>query len=163
MPQSENKAREALDVAIENELRQAHDRASSLEQRALAVVTTSGVLVSLVFGFGTLVKGKQITSLSEAPRILLILALISFVIAAMTALFTIMPRNYPVESGWSKVLGSWIVSPNETWASITQLHLDEIRHWLTTNTLKAGILLAAIVAECIGISLLALSMLVVIA
>jgi hypothetical protein len=36
-------------------------------------------------------------------------------------------------------------------------------HWLRTNTQKAGILLITIVAECIGIDLLAISMLVVIA
>lgn len=163
MPQPEHKAREALDSVIENELQQARDRAASLEQRALAVVTTSGVLVSLVFGFGTLIKGKQITVLPEAPKILLVFALISLVATATIALFTIMPRNYSVESYWEKVLGSWIASPSETWESITQLHLNEIHHWLTTNTKKAAILLAAIVAECIGISLLAISMLVVIA
>lgn len=162
MPESQDKAREALDLATDNELRQARDRAASLEQRAMAVVTTSGVLVSLIFGFGTLVKGKQITSMSEAPRILLVLALISFVIAAIIALFTIMPRNYPAESEWKNVLGSWIASPGETWESITNLHLQEISHWLGTNASKAKILLAAIIAECIGISLLAVSMLVVI-
>jgi hypothetical protein len=163
VPQSADKAREALDSIIENELRQARDRAGSLEQRAMAVITTSGVLVSLVFGFGTLIKGKQITGLSDAPRVLLVLALISFVATAIIALFTIIPRNYPVESGWKKVLGTWIVSPGETWESITQLRLDEIHHWLTTNTKKQGFLLAAIVAECTGIGLLAISMLAVIA
>lgn len=162
MPESRDKAREVLDPAIDSELRQTRDRAASLEQRAMAVVTTSGVLVSLVFGFGTLIKGKQITSLPEAPRIFLVLALISFVVAAVIALFAIMPRNYPAESAWKKVLGSWIASPSETWESITKLHLEEISHWLRTNALKAKILLAAIVAECIGISLLAVSMLVVI-
>ena len=47
MSESRDKAREALDLAMDNELRQARDRAASLEQRAMAVVTTSGVLVSL--------------------------------------------------------------------------------------------------------------------
>ena len=105
MPQSADKAREALDPIIEDELRQARDRAASLEQRAMAVITTSGVLVSLVFGFGTLIKGKQFAGLSNAPRVLLLLALISLVATAVIALFTIRPRNYPVESGWKKVLG----------------------------------------------------------
>lgn len=162
MPESQDKAREALDLAADSELRQARERAASLEQRAMAVVTTSGVLVSLVFGFGTLIRGKQISSLPETPRNLLILALVSFVVAAVIALFTIMPRDYPVESDWNNVLSSWITSPNETWTSITNLHLKEIRHWLKTNSLKAKILLAAIIAECIGISFLAASMLVVI-
>lgn len=162
LPQSRDKAREALDLAINNELPQARDRGASLDQRAMAVVTTSGVLVSLVFGFGTLIKGRQITSLSEAPRILLVSALIFFVAAAIIALFTIMPRNDPVESAWKKVLSSWIASPSETWESITNFRLEELHHWLGTNGLKAKILLAAIVAECLGISLLAVSMLVVI-
>lgn len=103
----------------------------------MAVVTTSGVLVSLVFGFGILIKGKQITSLPETPRVLLVLALISFIVAAIIALFAIMPRTYPVESAWKKVLDSWIVSPSETWESVTKLHLEELHHWLKTNDLKA--------------------------
>jgi hypothetical protein len=86
VPQSADKVREALDPIIENELRQARDRAASLEQRAMAAITTSGVLVSLVFGFGTLIKGKQITGLPDAPRVLLVLALVSFVATAIIAL-----------------------------------------------------------------------------
>jgi integral membrane sensor domain MASE1 len=162
LPEPDNKAREALDLAIDNELRQARDRAASLEQRATAVVTTSGVLVSLMFGFWTLIKGKQITNLPEAPRILLALALVLFICAAIIALFVIMPRNYPAQSFWKGVLGSWIRSPSENWESITNLHLKEIGHWLRTNDLKAKTLLASIMAECIGIGLLAVCMLVVI-
>ena len=159
MQEPDNQARGALDVAMDTELRQARDRAASLDQRAMAIITTSGVLVSLAFGFGTLIRGKQITSLPLAPKILLSLALMSFVAAAIAALVTVMPRSYPVESEWKRLLGTWMVSPNRTWESLRTLHLTEISHWLGTNDRKAKILLIAIAAECLGIFLLTLSML----
>jgi hypothetical protein len=157
-----NRARDALDAAMDTELQQARDRAASLDQRAMAIITTSGVLVSLAFGFGTLIKGKQITSLPAAPKTLLALALLSFVAAAIAALLTVMPRSYPAESEWKKLLGTWIVSPDQTWASMTTLHLTEISHWLGTNDLKTKILLMAISAECLGILLLTISLLTVV-
>jgi hypothetical protein len=47
-------------------------------------------------------------------------------------------------------------------ASIAKLRLSEINHWQNTNKPKANLLLSAIAAECFGIMLLAVSMLVVI-
>jgi hypothetical protein len=157
-----DRAHEALSLAIDKELQQARDRAASLEQRALAVVTTSGVLVSLVFGFSAVIKGKEITHLPIIPKALLSLALISFVAAAAISLFTIMPRRYSVESEWKELLKNWIKSPSETWTAVINLHLRENNHWQDTNTTKAKYLVAAIVAECAGIGLLAASMLVII-
>jgi hypothetical protein len=151
-----------LSSAIDNELEQARERAASLEQRAIAVITTSGVLVSLIFGFSALIKGREITHLPVAPKALLSIALISFVVAAFASLFTIKPRGYPVKSDWEKALREWIMSARDARTSIANLHLREIGHWQGTNDTKARYLASAIAVECIGIGFLAFSLLVII-
>lgn len=153
---------EALNLVIDNELRQIRDRAASLEQRAVAVVTTSGVLVSLLFGFSALIKGREVTNLPTAPKAFLSAALISFVAAAAASLLTIMPRRYQIESDWKELLTDWLKSPSNTWIDVLNLRLREISHWERTNNTKAGYLVAAIAAECAGVAFLAASMLVVI-
>jgi hypothetical protein len=157
-----NEALKVLSSAIDNELQQARERAASLEQRAIAVITTSGVLVSLVFGFSALIKGREITRLAVAPKALLSIALISFVVAAFAALFTIKPRNYPVKSDWEKALRDWVMSARNAQTAITNLHLREIGHWQGTNDTKARYLASAIAVECAGIGFLAVSLLVII-
>ena len=54
-------AGEIFAAVIDYELEQERARRTSLEQRAMAVVTSSGVLVSLVFGMGV---GRQPTNVS---------------------------------------------------------------------------------------------------
>ena len=157
----DNSSDQILD-AIKSELKQARGRAASLEQRAIAVVTISGVLVSLVFGFGTSIGGHGFSSLSAAARIFLLCALLSFVSAAVISLLAFRPRPYLVKSELEKLLTSPIESADNSRASIAKLRLSEINHWQDTNKPKANLLLSAITAECFGIILLAVSMLVVI-
>jgi hypothetical protein len=70
------KASEIYAAVIDHELEQERERATSLEQRAIAVVTSSGVLVTLVFGFGTLIKGQGGLNFSLTARIILALKII---------------------------------------------------------------------------------------
>ena len=129
----DNSSDEILD-AIKSELQQARDRAASLEQRAMAVVTISGVLVSLVFGFGTSIGGHGIPSLSVAARILLLFALLSFVAAAVISLLALRPRPYLVKSELEKLLTNPMNSADNPRTSIAKLRLSEINHWQTTNS-----------------------------
>ena len=81
-------------VVIDNELQQERVRTASLEQRAMAVVTSSGILVSPVFGFGVVIKGQGAPHLPAAARVLLASALLAFVVAAVMSLLTNRPRDY---------------------------------------------------------------------
>jgi nitrate reductase NapE component len=67
----------------------------SLEQRGLAVITTSGVLVTLLFGLTALsVRRASTFVIPDAAAALLIAALVCFVLAALSAIVTNLPRSY---------------------------------------------------------------------
>ena len=68
---------------------------SSLEQRAITLITASGVLVTLAFGFAAAVtKGKSFTNFDPVERGFLIASLALFTISALIALGVNFPRGY---------------------------------------------------------------------
>lgn len=68
---------------------------SSLEQRAITLITTSGVLVTLAFGFATAVtKSKSFTNFDPLERSFLIVSLALFTISALIALGVNFPKGY---------------------------------------------------------------------
>jgi hypothetical protein len=70
-------------------------RKLSLEQRGLAVITTSGVLVTLLFGLTALsVRRESTFVIPDTAAGLLIAALVFFVLAALLAILTNLPRPY---------------------------------------------------------------------
>ena len=80
---------------IKEQLDAQEARKVSLEQRGLAVITTSGVLVTLLFGLTALsVRQASTFSIPDTAAALLIVALVFFVLAAISAIFTNLPRSY---------------------------------------------------------------------
>src|SRR5690242_17153229 len=70
-------------------------RQSSIEQRALAVITTSGALVSFLVALSALLLGKNAAlRLHAGPRAALVAAVVLFVAAAILALVANSPRTY---------------------------------------------------------------------
>jgi hypothetical protein len=68
---------------------------SSLEQRAITLITASGVLVTLAFGFATAVtKGKSFTNFDPLERGFLVASLALFTISALIALGVNFPKGY---------------------------------------------------------------------
>jgi hypothetical protein len=80
---------------IKEQLDAQEARKLSLEQRGLAVITTSGVLVTLLFGLTALsVRRESTFIIPDAAAVLLIVALVFFVLAALCAIVTNVPRSY---------------------------------------------------------------------
>jgi hypothetical protein len=70
-------------------------RKNSLEQRGITVITTSGVLVTLVFAGTTLVsQGKQYASLVRHESEPIVVALSLFIVAAVLGLVCNLPMLY---------------------------------------------------------------------
>src|SRR5215207_5830795 len=68
-------------------------RKTSLEQRGLAVITTSGALVTLLFGLTALsVRPDSRFVIPDVAAALLVVALAFFVLAALLAIVTNLPR-----------------------------------------------------------------------
>jgi hypothetical protein len=159
-------AGEIYSAVIDRELEQERQRTASLEQRAIAVITSSGVLVTLVFGFGTLIKGTGGMHIPIAARIILALALVAFVGAAIMSLLTNRPRSYKplgVEADLRRMVTElWLISADSARRSIAEFRVGEVDRWRDNNKVKAAHLQRAIAMECCGIGLLAASVAVIV-
>jgi hypothetical protein len=84
---------------------------SSLEQRAITLITASGVLVTLAFGFTTAItKGKSFTNFDPVERGFLIASLALFTFSALLALGVNIPRGYSAPD-FDDVLGIDVEKP----------------------------------------------------
>lgn len=85
--------REYLKLIIE-QLEEERKTKSSVEQRAITVITTAGTLVSVLFALVVLVTRSNSFELESVSRSFLYAALSAFVVAALLALGTNLPMNY---------------------------------------------------------------------
>jgi hypothetical protein len=82
---------------VNQELAREFARKDSLERRGITVITASGVLVTLAFGFATAVaKGHHYANFTTPEKLVLDIAMAFFILSAIFALFTNTPRNYGV-------------------------------------------------------------------
>ena len=97
-------AADARDFVVK-EWQQLWDTKVSLEGRAITLITTSGVLVTLTFGFAAAVaKGKHFGTFDNAEKTALSIALGLFALSAAIALATNFPKSWAVPD-FSELLG----------------------------------------------------------
>jgi hypothetical protein len=133
---------------------------ASLEQRGLAVITTSGVLVSLLVALSALVLGRDSAAfLTGATRALMIAAVIVFVVAAGLGLLVNRPGRYwglgPDDLDRIAAEKMWMADKGEAALLVGQQRVVELRKSMTENDRKAQALQRAITAEVIGVTLVA--------
>src|SRR5450759_1552348 len=96
----ESVAGSAFGPLIADQLTQMRAQKGSLEQRALAVITSSGALVALLFAFTAVansVKGLGTTGAAALPssaRVLMVISVALFVIAVLLALMVNLAFQY---------------------------------------------------------------------
>jgi uncharacterized membrane protein YbhN (UPF0104 family) len=81
-------------ATIKDQLAEERATKVSLEQRGITIVTTSGVLTTLLFGFGAFVYGQSKLHLSNEATGFLVSALVLFVLSAACGLLANQPRSY---------------------------------------------------------------------
>lgn len=133
-------------------------RKGSFEQRGLAVITTSGVLVSLLFGLTAVLTGAADYHLPDGSRVWILVALVCFVVAAIAGLLTNLPLKYSgvtadalktaIEERWE---GSRAAAEREV--ALTELKV--LHRAKKRNRMKGWILIIAIGAEILAILCLA--------
>jgi hypothetical protein len=140
---------------VQGELAAQDKRKESFEQRGLAVVTTSGGLVTLLFALGALSTKKQATfELTGDAPLFLAIALVLFFVAAFAALLTNMPIRYAVPEADSirtmleKAEGR---SKDHALKAITRVRLDSLADAKSKNGRKARLLFMAICFEVAAI------------
>lgn len=144
-----------------------YDRAvkASLEQRAVTVITTSGVLVSLLFALAATVTDIEGFEPPFAARVLLAFAMGSFLVAAILGIAVNRPRDYEVtgQAGLRRIIEEqfW-VGPSEIGSRRSaEVRVDMILSAREANRRKGKLLLGAMVLEVAAVALVGIAVAVI--
>lgn len=154
---------------VERELEDQRASKASIEQRGIAVVTTSGILVTLLFGLAALVTESENFVVPEKSRPWLYLALLGFVVAAGAALITNLPRNlesartYGPKSLDRLIRLRWDDSPRAAKRRIALTRLGLLHSYKKVNNFKGRVLIAAVIAEVVAVAAVAVAVTIVLA
>lgn len=134
-------------------------RKASLEQRGLAVITTSGTLVTLVFGLVAVLTKANNYKLPDSAHGWIGAALIAFVIAAILGLVSNVPLNYggadfDDEQTFKAV---WEDEPVVARRRVTETRLEDYRQAQKWNGFKAWVLVAGMGFEVVAVILLSIA------
>lgn len=126
---------------------------ASLQSRGLAVISTSGTLVTLLFGFSALVTKAQNLPPGAKPPLYIAAGL--FVLAAIAGIITNAPRRTAaatVESLAPLIEDEWWSKPAiDAQQEVARTQLDVVRDVRHVNAIMAGILIAGIAIEIVAI------------
>jgi hypothetical protein len=142
---------------LKEQLAAEETRKTSLEQRGLAVITSSGILATLSFGSLALVKRGDRIPLPGPSTVLLVAGAVAFLVAAVLALATNAPlRHRAVNPLALKASLREHAADAEGTALIrvTSTRLGLLASIRKGNDLKAVVFLAAMVAEVLGVAFL---------
>jgi hypothetical protein len=134
------------------------ERKHSFEQRGLAVITTSGALVSLLFGLTAVLTGAADYHLPNASRGWIFAALVCFVAAAISALLTNLPLKYSgvtADALKEAIEKRWEDSRAAAEREVALTELKVLRRAKQRNRLKGLSLVVAIGAEITAVFCLA--------
>lgn len=142
---------------IKEQLDAQEARKVSLEQRGLAVITTSGVLVTLLFGLTALsVRRASTFVIPDTAAALLIVALVFFVVAALLAIITNLPRPYEgvtVNALRQAVKERWEDSEAVASEMVALTRLKMLASAKKNNDLKGRALVIAMASEILAVAL----------
>jgi len=152
---------------VDAELKAQDARKSSFEQRGVAVVTTSGVLVTLLFALaGLSTQASSTFVLPHSARAWLVAALISFVCAAVAALATNVPLQYEAVKAdqiKSRLDEKPIRSVDRAERDVAATRVKALEDAKRKNGIKGNLLFAAIGLEVLAVALVGVAVCIVIA
>lgn len=147
---------------IKEQLDAQEARKASLEQRGLAVISTSGVLVTLLFGLTALsIKSEPTFDIPDTSAGFLVAALLFFVLGALSALLTNLPRSYEgvtVEALRRAVKERWDDSEAAASRKVALTRLTVLQSAKGVNGQKSVALAAGMVCEILAVALVGIAM-----
>lgn len=149
---------------IASQVASQEERKRSLEQRGLAVITTSGALVSLLFGLAAILTGAADYALPDASKPWIIGALAAFVLAGISAILTNVPLRYrgPTADALKGVIEDrWDDAPATAEREVALTQVKVIRRAKRLNRLKGRALAIAISVEILGALSLAVAVAII--
>jgi len=142
-------------------------RGSSLQARGVAVVTTSGTLVTLLVALTQFrVGGKVLPNLPTASRWLFAIAITAFVAAAVGGLLANFPRALvrPRLSNLVDLIESqWTTPPAAAEKPVALARARQLQELETANDKVAWAVFAGLIAEVLAVALAAAAVLVALA
>jgi hypothetical protein len=145
------------------QLAQERSRQASLEARGVAVVTTSGVLVSLLLGLVAATTSAKSFMLPRAAHGPLVVALGSFVFAAVLGITTNIPLPYlePTAAALRKLhtLYYWEGAPEIASLRVSESRVGVLARARCLNNWKACAVVVAVIAQVIALGSLSIAVL----
>ncbi len=140
---------------IADQLSEERSRKSTLEARGIAVISSSGVLVTLLLALIASVTATTKFRLPGPARLPVLLALVAFISAAICGLMTNVPLRYkePTVSGLVKLLSAnyWAGSAEIGQLRVAEALVTTLAAARSANALKVYFLLSAIFFELLAV------------
>lgn len=160
MAGSETPGRTVYADYVKAELDAQLERKASLEQRGVAVITTAGTLVSLLFGLVAVITGVQHYTPPHGATIWLYSGLALFVVAGALALVVNAPLVYQTVKAdeLKRAIGTlWGDDEETAQRNVALTRTTVFGDTKRKNDLKGIVLIAAMVAEvaavgCVGVA-----------
>jgi hypothetical protein len=150
---------------IEDQLVTQNARKQSIEARGIAVITTSGVLVSLLFGLAAVLTGADNYQLPSGAEPWLYAALVGFVLAGIGGILANVPLFYisvnPPDLQ-AAVNSMWDDDPKVAEQRVAATRVNVLTRAKKLNNVKGYILMGAVTAEVLAVVFLALAIRVII-
>jgi hypothetical protein len=135
-------------------------RKASLEQRGIAVITTSGTLASLLLAFAALVTASKDFALSACAHDFVVAATIAFALAAVAAVLTNIPVLYAgvnVEQMRALLRDKWADEQATAEQRTAATLVNVIASAKERNRVKGWVLFAAMAIETVAVVLLTIA------
>jgi flagellar biosynthesis protein FlhB len=151
---------EAYGNLLKEELEAQDKRKASFEQRGLAVITTSGTLVTLLFALAALSTKGQTFVLPDAARGWLLGSLPFFVLAALAAVITNIPVKYQIvtaEAIRERLKEKPIRNADEAAKDIALTRVKALKSAKKINSIKGWVLVTGMALEVIAVGCVAIA------
>jgi hypothetical protein len=145
---------DACKTLLDKQIEVERTKKGSLEARGLAVITTSGTLVTLLLGLSGVITTVHAFAPPLAARLLLIAAVVAFIFAAALGIYCNAPLRYreldPESLRTMTAFGVWTAPGHEAEREIAIARLDSLIRASDVNEDKATALLIATTIEVIA-------------
>lgn len=150
------------------ELAEEWERKKSIEQRGIAVIQTSGILVGLIFGFASVAAATKGAAPPPVAIAFLAAALVLFVIGGWFSLQSNWPREYEgiQVSELQRLTGEdalWSADTEVAARRVAQVRIDVLARARKENDTKAEALRNAMISEVAAMVIAGAAVLVLVA
>jgi hypothetical protein len=167
MPDPPSDGSEVYGAYVKEELDRQQARKASFESRGLSVITTSGTLVTLLFGLAALSTKQAATfALPGSSKAFLVTALPFFVLAIAAGLGANVPwvyRNVTPAGLRATVDDKWGDTPSVARKRVARTQIDVLEDARKVNGVKAWIVFGAIACELVALVLVGIAVGIVVA